>query len=110
MELLGRVVDAASRPIDGKGPIEAKEEYSVERIAPGIIPRKSVDQPLQTGIMAVDSMIPIGRGQRELIIGDRSTGRLLLLSIRSSTKPRLINKVSNPEIKTFGRCTVFMSQ
>lgn len=75
MELLGRVVDAAGRPIDGKGPIEAKEEYSVERIAPGIIPRKSVDQPLQTGIMAVDSMIPIGRGQRELIIGDRSTGK-----------------------------------
>ena len=75
MELLGRVVDAAGRPIDGKGPIEAKEEYSVERIAPGIIPRKSVDQPLQTGIMAVDSMILIGRGQRELIIGDRSTGK-----------------------------------
>jgi F-type H+-transporting ATPase subunit alpha len=75
MELLGRVVDAAGRPIDGKGTIEAKEEYSVERIAPGIIPRKSVDQPLQTGIMAVDSMIPIGRGQRELIIGDRSTGK-----------------------------------
>ena len=75
MELLGRVVDAVGRPIDGKGPIEAKEEYSIERIAPGIIPRKSVDQPLQTGIMAVDSMIPIGRGQRELIIGDRSTGK-----------------------------------
>ena len=75
MELLGRVVDAAGRPIDGKGTIEAKEEYSVERIAPGIIPRKSVDQPLQTGIMAADSMIPIGRGQRELIIGDRSTGK-----------------------------------
>ena len=75
MELLGRGVDAAGRPIDGKGTIEAKEEYSVERIAPGIIPRKSVDQPLQTGIMAVDSMIPIGRGQRELIIGDRSTGK-----------------------------------
>ena len=75
MGLLGRVVDAVGRPIDGKGPIESEEEYSVERIAPGIIPRKSVDQPLQTGIMAVDSMIPIGRGQRELIIGDRSTGK-----------------------------------
>ena len=68
-------MDAVGRPIDGKGPIESEEEYSVERIAPGIIPRKSVDQPLQTGIMAVDSMIPIGRGQRELIIGDRSTGK-----------------------------------
>ena len=74
-ELLGRVVDAIGRPVDGKGPIRTKEHYPVDQIAPGIIPRKSVDQPLQTGIMAVDSMIPIGRGQRELIIGDRSTGK-----------------------------------
>ena len=74
-ELLGRVVDGVGRPIDDKGPIDAKQSFAVERIAPGIIPRKSVDQPLQTGIMAVDSMVPIGRGQRELIIGDRSTGK-----------------------------------
>ena len=74
-KLLGRVVDAVGRPIDDKGPIDAKQSFPVERIAPGIIPRKSVDQPLQTGIMAVDSMVPIGRGQRELIIGDRSTGK-----------------------------------
>jgi F-type H+-transporting ATPase subunit alpha len=73
--LLGRVVDAVGRPIDDNGPIEAEQQFPVERIAPGIIPRKSVDQPLQTGIMAVDSMVPIGRGQRELIIGDRSTGK-----------------------------------
>jgi len=73
--LLGRVVDAVGRPIDEKGPIDSDITYPVERIAPGIIPRKSVTQPLQTGIMAVDSMIPIGRGQRELIIGDRSTGK-----------------------------------
>jgi len=73
--LLGRVVDAVGRPIDEKGAIESDITYPVERIAPGIIPRKSVSQPLQTGIMAVDSMIPIGRGQRELIIGDRSTGK-----------------------------------
>ncbi len=73
--LLGRVVDVLGRPIDGKGQIEATEFYPVEKIAPGIMPRKSVDQPLQTGILAVDSMIPIGRGQRELIIGDRSTGK-----------------------------------
>ena len=73
--LLGRVVDAIGNPIDGKGAIDAPESYPVEKIAPGIIPRKSVDQPLQTGIMAVDAMIPIGRGQRELIIGDRSTGK-----------------------------------
>jgi len=74
-ELLGRVVDAIGKPIDGKGPIDAKEQYPIEKIAPGIIPRQSVDQPLQTGILSIDSMIPIGRGQRELIIGDRSTGK-----------------------------------
>ncbi len=73
--LLGRVVDALGQPVDGKGAIEAEDRFPVEKIAPGIIPRKSVDQPLQTGIMAVDSMIPIGRGQRELIIGDRQTGK-----------------------------------
>ena len=73
--LLGRVVDALGQAVDGKGNIESDETYPVEKIAPGIIPRKSVDQPLQTGIMAIDSMIPIGRGQRELIIGDRQTGK-----------------------------------
>jgi F-type H+-transporting ATPase subunit alpha len=69
------VVDVLGRPLDGKGPIEATAFYPVEKIAPGIIKRKSVSQPLQTGIMAIDAMIPIGRGQRELIIGDRSTGK-----------------------------------
>src|ERR1043165_8631350 len=73
--LLGRVVDALGRPIDGKGPISTQANYPVEKIAPGIIRRRSVSQPVQTGIMAVDAMIPIGRGQRELIIGDRSTGK-----------------------------------
>ncbi|MDP0500407.1 MAG: F0F1 ATP synthase subunit alpha [Verrucomicrobiota bacterium JB022] len=73
--MLGRTVDALGQPVDGKGPIEATEYYPIEKIAPGIIPRKGVDQPMQTGIMAVDSMIPIGRGQRELIIGDRQTGK-----------------------------------
>jgi F-type H+-transporting ATPase subunit alpha len=74
--LLGRVVDALGRPVDGKGPIDgATEFYPVEKIAPGIIVRKSVSQPVFTGIMAIDSMIPIGRGQRELIIGDRGTGK-----------------------------------
>ncbi|HKK17045.1 MAG TPA: F0F1 ATP synthase subunit alpha [Opitutales bacterium] len=75
MGLLGRVVDAIGQPVDGKGPVDSSETYPVDQIAPGIIPRKSVDQPLQTGIMAIDSMIPIGRGQRELIIGDRATGK-----------------------------------
>ena len=73
--LLGRVVNALGEPIDGKGPIISNEYRPVERIAPGIITRKSVDTPLQTGIKAIDSMIPIGRGQRELIIGDRQTGK-----------------------------------
>lgn len=73
--LLGRVVDCLGRPLDGKGPIKEDAFYPVEKIAPGIVKRKSVSQPVQTGIMAIDAMIPIGRGQRELIIGDRSTGK-----------------------------------
>lgn len=73
--LLGRVVDALGRPLDGKGDIVAEDYYPVEKIAPGILPRKSVNQPLQTGILEVDAMLPIGRGQRELIIGDRCTGK-----------------------------------
>jgi F-type H+-transporting ATPase subunit alpha len=73
--MLGRVVNALGQPVDGKGPIKTDVSYPVEKIAPGIIRRKSVSQPVQTGIMAIDAMIPIGRGQRELIIGDRSTGK-----------------------------------
>src|SRR5690554_702100 len=74
-ELLGRVVDALGNPIDGKGPIEAKETDAVEKVAPGVIWRKSVDEPLQTGYKAIDAMVPVGRGQRELIIGDRQIGK-----------------------------------
>jgi F-type H+-transporting ATPase subunit alpha len=74
-ELKGRVVDALGNPIDGKGPIEASVSTPVERIAPGVISRKSVDQPVQTGYKSVDAMVPVGRGQRELIIGDRQTGK-----------------------------------
>src|SRR5476651_1212631 len=73
--LLGRVVNVLGQPLDGKGPMKETAFYPVEKIAPGIIRRKSVSQPVQTGIMAIDAMIPIGRGQRELIIGDRSTGK-----------------------------------
>ncbi|MPZ09117.1 MAG: F0F1 ATP synthase subunit alpha [Kiloniellaceae bacterium] len=73
--LLGRVVDALGNPIDGKGPIESSERRRVEVKAPGIIPRKSVHEPMQTGLKAIDALIPIGRGQRELIIGDRQTGK-----------------------------------
>jgi F-type H+-transporting ATPase subunit alpha len=74
-ELLGRVVNALGQPIDGKGPIKSEKTYPVEKIAPGIIKRKSVSVPVQTGILPIDAMIPIGRGQRELIIGDRATGK-----------------------------------
>ena len=74
-ELLGRVVDALGSPIDGKGPINAKHTDVIEKVAPGVIWRKSVDQPVQTGIKAIDAMVPVGRGQRELIIGDRQTGK-----------------------------------
>ncbi len=74
-ELVGRVVDALGRPIDGKGPINAKLTAPVEKVAPGVIERQSVSQPLQTGLKAIDAMVPIGRGQRELIIGDRQTGK-----------------------------------
>src|SRR5579871_4234556 len=73
--LLGRVVNSLGQPVDGKGPVKSEVAYPVEKIAPGIIKRRSVSQPVQTGIMAIDAMVPIGRGQRELIIGDRSTGK-----------------------------------
>jgi len=73
--LVGRVVNALAQPIDGKGPLLTDKRSPVERIAPGVIDRQPVKEPLQTGLKAIDSMIPIGRGQRELIIGDRQTGK-----------------------------------
>src|SRR5215510_11198738 len=76
--LLGRVVNTLGEPVDGKGPIKSDVDYPVENLAPGIIKRTPVKQPVQTGIMSIDAMIPIGRGQRELIIGDRSTGKTTL--------------------------------
>src|SRR5690554_4319206 len=74
-ELIGRVVDALGEPIDGKGPINAKLTDVIEKVVPGVIARKSVSEPVQTGLKSVDAMVPIGRGQRELIIGDRQTGK-----------------------------------
>ncbi len=74
-ELLGRVVNALGEPIDGKGPVNAKERDVVEKVAPGVMSRKSVSQPVQTGLKSIDAMVPVGRGQRELIIGDRQTGK-----------------------------------
>ncbi|MBL9175494.1 MAG: F0F1 ATP synthase subunit alpha [Verrucomicrobiales bacterium] len=90
--LLGRVVDTLGRPLDGKGPVNSDVFYPVEKIAPGIVKRKSVSQPLQTGIMAIDAMIPIGRGQRELIIGDRSTGKTTI-GVDTMINQARINKV-----------------
>ncbi|MEG1070174.1 MAG: F0F1 ATP synthase subunit alpha, partial [Ruthenibacterium sp.] len=74
-ELLGRVVNALGQPIDGKGAIETKLTAAIEKIAPGVIARESVSQPMQTGLKSIDAMVPVGRGQRELIIGDRQTGK-----------------------------------
>ena len=74
-ELIGRVVNSLGQPIDGKGPVDAKEFDVIEKVAPGVIARKSVSQPVQTGLKSIDAMVPVGRGQRELIIGDRQTGK-----------------------------------
>ena len=95
--LLGRVVDTLGRPLDGKGPIKETTFYPVEKIAPGIVKHKSVSQPLQTGIMAIDAMIPIGRGQRELIIGDRATGKTTICidTMINSRWPRPIGIIAS---------------
>ena len=78
-ELLGRVVDGLGNPIDGKGPIKAKQRARGDVKAPGIIPRKSVHEPMATGLKAIDALIPVGRGQRELVIGDRQTGKTAII-------------------------------
>jgi F-type H+-transporting ATPase subunit alpha len=98
--LLGRVVDALGNPIDGKGPIKAEERRRVDVKAPGIIPRKSVHEPMATGLKAIDSLIPIGRGQRELIIGDRQTGKsAIILDTFLNQKP--LNQSDDEKIKLY---------
>ena len=98
--LLGRVVDALGNPIDGKGPIEATERKRVDVKAPGIIPRKSVHEPMATGLKAIDALIPIGRGQRELIIGDRQTGKTAIaLDTILNQKP--LNATGDEKIKLY---------
>ncbi|GAM60655.1 ATP synthase alpha chain [Vibrio ishigakensis] len=92
--LLGRVVNTLGEPIDGKGAVKSDQLNPIEIIAPGVIERKSVDQPIQTGYKAVDTMVPIGRGQRELIIGDRQTGKTAMAIDASSTKKILALNVS----------------
>ena len=98
--LLGRVVDALGNPIDGKGPIQASERRRVDVKAPGIIPRKSVHEPMATGLKAIDALIPIGRGQRELIIGDRQTGKTAIaLDTILNQKP--LNASNDEKIKLY---------
>ena len=100
-ELLGRVVDALGNPVDGKGPINASERSLIEVKAPGIIPRKSVHEPMQTGIKAIDSLIPIGRGQRELIIGDRQTGKTAIIVDTILNQKKLNDAAANDAEKLF---------
>ena len=100
-ELLGRVVDALGNPVDGKGPINASERSLIEVKAPGIIPRKSVHEPMQTGIKAIDSLIPIGRGQRELIIGDRQTGKTAIIVDTILNQKKLNDAAGNDSEKLF---------
>src|ERR1700726_4144613 len=98
--LLGRVVDGLGNPIDGKGPIVGSERSRVEVKAPGIIPRKSVHEPMQTGLKAIDALIPIGRGQRELIIGDRQTGKTAVI-IDTIINQKTINAGSDESKKLY---------
>ena len=99
-ELLGRVLDGLGNPIDGKGPIESKERRRIELKAPGIIPRQSVKEPMQTGIKALDALVPIGRGQRELIIGDRQTGKTAV-AIDTILNQKKVNQSTNEKEKLY---------
>merc|ERR1712123_158609 len=100
VEVLGRVVDALGNPIDGKGPLGTQERFRVGLKAPGIIPRQSVSEPMQTGIKAVDSLVPIGRGQRELIIGDRQTGKTAV-AIDTIINQKRFNEAGDAKKKPF---------
>jgi F-type H+-transporting ATPase subunit alpha len=100
-ELLGRVVDGLGEPIDGKGPINAKQRSLIEVKAPGIIPRKSVHEPMQTGIKAIDTLIPVGRGQRELIIGDRQTGKTAIIIDTIINQKKINDAATNDSEKLY---------
>ncbi len=99
-ELLGRVVDGLGNPIDGKGPIQSSEKRRIELKAPGIIPRQSVSEPMQTGIKALDALVPVGRGQRELIIGDRQTGKTAV-AIDTILNQKSVNQSNNEKDKLY---------
>ena len=98
--MLGRVVDALGNPIDGKGEIKTTEKFRAQRKAPGILPRKSVNQPVQTGLKSIDAMVPIGRGQRELIIGDRQTGKTAV-ALDTILNQNRWNKGSDENLKLY---------
>jgi len=100
MDLLGRTVNALGLPIDGKGPVKSGESRRIELKAPGIIPRKSVSEPVQTGLKAVDSLVPIGRGQRELIIGDRQTGKTAI-AIDAIINQKIFFSIGNNNLLPF---------
>jgi F-type H+-transporting ATPase subunit alpha len=99
--LLGRVVNTLGQPLDGKGPVKTDSFYPLEKIAPGVIKRRSVSQPVQTGIMAIDAMIPIGRGQRELIIGDRATGKTTIAIDTIISQARLNKAGEEGQVKDY---------
>ena len=109
-ELVGRVVNALGQPVDGKGPIVSKQSSEIERLAPGVVDRNPVKEPLQTGLKAIDAMVPIGRGQRELIIGDRQTGKTAVAvdTIINSRKPARWSTPSSvpPGRRTRRRCSI----
>ena len=122
--MLGRVVNALGQPIDGKGPIATTKSRQIERVASGVISRKSVDTPLQTGIKAIDAMVPIGRGQRELIIGDRQTGKTAIaidtiinqkgqgvncVYVAISTSRSSPQSINAPKLVTLFTCSFFTS-
>jgi hypothetical protein len=99
-ELLGRVVDGLGNPIDGKGPLKTTQRSRVEVKAPGIIPRQSVNEPVQTGLKALDALVPVGRGQRELIIGDRQTGKTAV-AIDTFINQKGVNKLAPTKARSF---------
>ena len=109
-ELLGRVVDPLGNPLDGKGPIKSKERRRVDVKAPGIIPRKSVHEPMSTGLKAIDALIPVGRGQRELVIGDRQTGKTaVILDTILNQKPIHVNGPENDKLYCVYVCLLYTS-
>src|SRR5207302_794769 len=109
-QLLGRVVNTLGEPLDGKGDIKSETFYPLEKIAPGVIKRRSVSQPVQTGIMAIDAMIPIGRGQRELIIGDRATGKTTICVDTIISQARLNKAAEDSKTRDYRQVSLVLKR